>query len=133
MAHIGMVVGQTPDRVVHVAGVERGSPASLAGIRVGERLVSFGGMPTYTLTQFRTALKQCARVGASVRVVVVSGTGADVASTVVMGQRVRLVEFVLTFSLCLSLIGCGALVRRRTVNSVVAQCCDHKFRDSKKD
>ena len=87
----GAWFGSVPDMAasdtagVRLRGVSPGSPAEQAGIRAGDVIVEFGGMPVGDLYQFTDAL-QAHEPGDTVRVVV-RRDGEPLALTAVLGRR----------------------------------------------
>jgi hypothetical protein len=83
--------GSVPDMAVsdtagvRLTGVSPGSPAEQAGIRAGDVIVEFGGMPVGDLYQFTDAL-QAHEPGDTVRVVV-RRDGEPLTVTAVLGRR----------------------------------------------
>lgn len=90
--YFGMVVKQNPgSNVVFISSLDAGAPASQAGLQVQDQIVSFGGVMTSSIGQFRSALKQNAVVGRKVPVVVAGNQGAAQPRTtaVTVGARSR--------------------------------------------
>jgi S1-C subfamily serine protease len=70
---------------VRLTGVSPGSPAERAGLRAGDVIVEFGGMPVGDLYQFTDALR-ARQPGDTVRVVV-QRNGEPLTVTAVLGRR----------------------------------------------
>lgn len=87
----GAWFGSIPDMAaseskgVRVTGVSPGSPAETAGLRAGDVIIEFGGMPVGDLYQFTDALA-AKKPGDTVKVVVQRG-GEELALTAVLGRR----------------------------------------------
>lgn len=87
----GAWFGSIPDMAasaskgVRVTGVSPGSPAEKAGLRAGDVIIEFGGMPVGDLYQFTDALA-AKKPGDTVKVVV-QRDGEDLALTAVLGRR----------------------------------------------
>jgi hypothetical protein len=87
----GAWFGSVPDMAageakgVRLTGVSPGSPAERAGLRAGDVIVEFGGMPVGDLYQFTDALR-ARQPGDTVRVVV-QRNGEPLTVTAVLGRR----------------------------------------------
>ena len=87
----GAWFGSVPDMAageakgVRLTGVSPGSPAERAGLRAGDVIVEFGGMPVGDLYQFTDALR-AREPGDTVRVVV-QRNGEPLTVTAVLGRR----------------------------------------------